>query len=275
MAGGGKLEKRMEHDSLFTNYTHLDNNGCTQVDTLHLTINNPVHTATTETACETYIWNGIAYTTSGNYTYTHLDNNGCTQVDTLHLTVNYNSTGDTTATACDGFIWWNTNYTNSTDLPTHVYTNAAGCDSIVTLHLTINYSVTMFDTLTIDSNELPYDYYGNTINDEGDYTFNGTTVAGCDSTTYLNVVVNQVGIFDIQNSESEIQLYPNPTGGLLTVAAEGLKSVEVLDVVGRKLVVHECLSDNETIDMSALPNGAYALRIVTYDTTYIRKVVKK
>ena len=28
-------------------YSHLDNNGCTQVDTLHLTINHPVHQAIT------------------------------------------------------------------------------------------------------------------------------------------------------------------------------------------------------------------------------------
>ena len=48
-----------------------------------------------------------------------------------------------------------------------------------------------------------------------------------------------------------------------------------MDVVGRKLMVHDCLSDNETIDLSTLPSGAYTLRIVTHNQTHIRKVVKK
>ena len=68
-------------------YKHLDGNGCTQVDTLHLTVHHPVHVAKTDTACETCTWNGKAYTVSGDYTYKHLDANGCTQVDTLHLTI--------------------------------------------------------------------------------------------------------------------------------------------------------------------------------------------
>jgi hypothetical protein len=301
--------------------------GCDSVVTLHLTINNPAHTASTETACDSYIWNGTTYEASGDYTYSHTDANGCSQVDTLHLTINNSTTGDTTVTACESFTWQGTTYSvsgdvhggtplqnaagcdsvvtlhltinNSTTGDTTVTAcecftwqgttysvsgdvhggtplqNAAGCDSVVTLHLTINHSVVMYDSITIASTELPYDYHGNTINEEGDHTFNGTTVGGCDSTLHLHVVVNQVGIDDNQRTESEIQLYPNPTGGVLTVAAEGIKSIEVMDVVGRKLMVHDCLSDNETIDLSTLPNGAYTLRIVTHDQTYIRKVVKK
>ena len=69
-------------------YSHEDANGCTQVDTLHLTIKNPTHQATTVTECSSYVWNGCTYNTSGKYTYSHEDANGCTQVDTLHLTIN-------------------------------------------------------------------------------------------------------------------------------------------------------------------------------------------
>ena len=57
------------------------------VVTLHLTVYNPIHTAETDTVCDSYTWNETEYTQSGDYTYSHLDVNGCTQVDTLHLIV--------------------------------------------------------------------------------------------------------------------------------------------------------------------------------------------
>ncbi|MBR2773225.1 MAG: hypothetical protein IKD78_14660, partial [Bacteroidales bacterium] len=62
-------------------YSHEDDNNCTQVDTLHLTINNPQHQHYEVTACESYTWengNGETYTASGDYTYSHEDNNNCT-----------------------------------------------------------------------------------------------------------------------------------------------------------------------------------------------------
>ena len=290
-----------------------------------MTINNPVHTATTEAACETYTWNGTAYTVSGDYTYVHTDNNGCTQVDTLHLTVNHSTTGDTAAVACDSFIWWNTNYTNSTNEATHTLTNAAGCDSVVTLHLTINHSttgvdvqtacdsytwidgntytesnfnsqfsilnslgcdstvtlnltinhsVTFYDTLTIGSNELPYDYYGNSIDGQGNLTFEGTTSEGCDSTTHLFVIVNQVGIGDVQTADG-ITLFPNPTSGMLTIRGNGLKRVEVMDMVGRAMLIVECQRDSERVDLSELPQGTYVVRIIAENGIAVRRVVKR
>ncbi|MBP5401468.1 MAG: choice-of-anchor J domain-containing protein, partial [Bacteroidales bacterium] len=87
-------------------HSHADANGCTQVDTLHLTINKPVHTAITVVECETYTWtdgNGTTYTESGTYTHSHTDANGCTQVDTLHLTINNPVHTATTVTACETY----------------------------------------------------------------------------------------------------------------------------------------------------------------------------
>ena len=258
------------------NYTfsHLDANGCTQVDTLHLTINNPVHTATTETACESYTWNNTAYTASGNYTYSHLDANGCTQVDTLHLTINYSTTGDTTAVACDSFTWWNTNYTNSTNTPTHTYTNVAGCDSVVTLHLTINYSV---ETTVSETAEGSYTWNGETYTESGTYQWHGTTVDGCDSTVTLMLTINTVGIDEIENSKFEIDIYPNPTTGMLTIEGDGVVRVEVMDMLGR-VTMDRTLSQWEgtlTIDLSNMPQGSYVLRIITCDGSIIRRVMKR
>ena len=175
-------------------HSHEDTNGCIQVDTLHLTINNPVHTATTETACESYTWTagtGTTYTESGTYLHSHEDANGCIQVDTLHLTINTPTAGDTTATVCGSFSWYEySDLTQSGDY-THILTNAAGCDSIVTLHLTINQPVTTTSTATICDSELPYVWNGLAFNEAGTQNLTLQAVNGCDSTIEMTLTVNQ------------------------------------------------------------------------------------
>ena len=139
-------------------YSHTDTNGCTQVDTLHLTINNPVHTAVTETACESFTWNGTEYTLDGDYTHSHTDTNGCTQVDTLHLTIYDNETFEFTVVTEDSCYTWNTQtYCTSGDY-TQTFQTIHDCDSVVTLHLTI--------TVGIDDHDgLHFKVYPNPTND--------------------------------------------------------------------------------------------------------------
>jgi adenosine/AMP kinase len=118
-------------------------NGCDSVVTMTLTVNNPMHTATTEVACESFIWNGVTYTESGDYTYSHQDANGCTQVDTLHLTINNSVSIDAYLTINESDLPFT--YGDTTFLPGSVqsgdyffyFTTADGCDSIIVLHLTV------------------------------------------------------------------------------------------------------------------------------------------
>ena len=129
-------------------YSHPDTNGCTQVDTLHLTIHNPTHTAITVSECGTYTWNGIEYTQSGDYTYSHPDTNGCTQVDTLYLTLHQLQQSEFTVEVPDDCYTWNdTEYCENGDY-TQVLTDEFGCDSTVTLHLTLRVGI---DTHTSDN----------------------------------------------------------------------------------------------------------------------------
>ncbi len=174
-------------------YSHTDDNGCTQVDTLHLTINNPVPVVTTEVACESYIWangDGQTYTTSGNYTYSHTDANGCTQVDTLHLTVNNPVPVVTTEVACDSYTWVNGDgqtYTTSGDY-TYSHTDNNGCIQVDTLHLTINNGedVTLEPVTVCDS----YEWYGETYTESATLTHQNTNDEGCSFTETLVLTVN-------------------------------------------------------------------------------------
>ena len=68
--------------------TGLNAAGCTDVQTLVLTINNSTSSSVSITACDSYTWsaNNVTYTASGTYTVTGLNAAGCTDVQTLVLT---------------------------------------------------------------------------------------------------------------------------------------------------------------------------------------------
>lgn len=251
--------------------TYLTTNaaGCDSTVTLNLTINHSTNGTETVTACDSFTWNGTTYAESSTATYLTTNVAGCDSTVTLYLTINHSTNSTETITACDSYTWNGTTYTES-DIATYQTTNAAGCDSLVTLNLTINHSAATYDTLTISSDLLPYDFNGISINHEGDYTLALTTAEGCDSTVYLNVQVT-TGIDDVA-SLNDIKIYPNPTNGKVTIVADKVLNVDVLDIVGRKVTTFD---NTDTIDISMLSEGSYILRITTSHGVAVRKIVKK
>ena len=253
-------------------YNYTAANGCDSVVTLTLTVNNSIAVSTDVTVCDSYTWNGLNYVATGTYTQSFTAANGCDSVVTLNLTVNQSYTSTDVVEECDGYIWIDgVNYTTSTTSPRFTFIAANGCDSVVNLNLTINHSVEIYDSITILETELPYNFRGNNISSAGDYVYNGTTVSGCDSTVYLHVNVQAVGI-DVVNSLDDVNIYPNPTRGRVTVTADEVVKVEVLDIVGRLVATFE---NTNTFDISDLGEGAYTLRITLPNGTTVRKVVKK
>ena len=174
------------------NYSYTDNNGCTVVDTLVLTINQPTTETVTASACGSYAWNGQTYTASGLYTYTTTNAAGCDSTVTLALTINQPVYSTVNQTACDSYVWSDGNgqtYTTSGSYIVTVSGGAAnGCDSIVTLNLTINNGVSSTDVATACDS---YNWNGETYTVSGTYTWTGTTSNGCDSTVTLTLTVNQ------------------------------------------------------------------------------------
>ena len=256
------------------NYTYTYNaaNGCDSVVTLALTINQSVADALNAIACDNFIWDGETYTTSGTFTNTYTAANGCDSVVTLTLTVNNSVSVIYEVTECDSYIWIDgVNYTESTNEPTVTMTTVNGCDSVITLHLTINHSVEVYDTIDITDNQLPYNYNGFTVYAAGDYEVNGNTATGCDSTVYLHVNVSHIGI-EVVNTLDDITVYPNPSRGRVTVTADEVIKIEVLDFVGRLVATFE---NTNTFDISNLAEGAYNLRITLPEGVTVRKVIKK
>ncbi len=87
-------------------------------------------------ACDSYEWNGISYTSDGDYVQILTASNSCDSIVTLHLTINNSVHYSFTETATSPYIWNGTEYTETGDY-TQTFTAENGCDSIVTLHLNI------------------------------------------------------------------------------------------------------------------------------------------
>ena len=93
-------------------------------------------------ACDSLVWYGNTYTSSGIYKDTLQTTAGCDSIVTLNLTINNAVVGDTTnTTVCDSLVWNGSSY-SSTGLYNDALQTISGCDSIITLNLTVSSSET-------------------------------------------------------------------------------------------------------------------------------------
>lgn len=72
-------------------------------------------------------------------------------------------------------------------------------------------------------------------------------------------------------ADDAIQVFPNPTHGLVHIGGTDILEVKVYDNMGRILSTY--LNTNE-IDLSELPDGVYTLRIIGENGHLVKKVVK-
>ena len=147
------------------------------------TLNDP------QVACDSFVWNGQPYYTSGNYTQTLHTIHNCDSVVTLQLTINNTKRTTVDSTVCNTIAWNGKTYTQS---GTYVDTlqAACNCDSIVTLNLTVKHSSAANANLTLCSAQLPYDYNGYQVTQAGTFTVTIDNTVGCDSVITLTVAVN-------------------------------------------------------------------------------------
>ena len=85
-------------------------------------------------------------------------------------------------------------------------------------------------------------------------------------------VIHDLAHFDVpENGEKVVSLYPNPVKDRLFVKAENLQSVEVYNTVGQLVM----MTAEETIDLSALTDGIYLVRVVCEDGMITQRIVKQ
>jgi hypothetical protein len=214
--------------------------GCDSVVTLDLTVNYPDSSLTTDSACESYTWNGITYTTTDTYYFNTQTVLGCDSIAVLDLFVGYNEINTTTVTTCDNYEWLDANGIiivtplNSDSavsgsvvgnygldglyIDTVEYINQGGCDSIEILNLTITSTVLStsqaIDIFACDGWMGPDTvYYTNTGIAN---VVTGTTLDGCDSVQpfNINIAPDKSSVTNITACDSYTWIIATDTSGL-------------------------------------------------------------
>ena len=86
-----------------------------------------------------------------------------------------------------------------------------------------------------------------------------------------DIVISAEGVGINEADANAVNVYPNPTTGMLYVEGDGIQNVEVLDLNGRTLMS----AQGGAIDISSLDGGVYMIRTTTESGVTMKKIVKK
>ena len=119
-----------------------------------------------------------------------------------------------------------------------------------------------------------YEFFDNLVENQcGGYGYWVTSVyvknnEKCESTDEaVSIIVTDVE----ENIDSKIQVYPNPTNGLLNVSGEGMMHITVCNMLGQRQV-ETTAQDNAVIDLNNCSQGIYIVRIETSNGVKVQKV---
>jgi hypothetical protein len=269
-----------------------NSNGCDSVVTLDLAILNTSIGIDVITACDSYMWNGITYTSNNNTALDTLANvAGCDSIITLNLTILNSSSFTDVITSCTEMIWIDgITYNQTTSGQTFTIPNTNGCDSVVTLDFTlleVDTTVTRnYLTLSAQATSATYqwiDCVNGAINGETNANFRATvngdyqvevTQNGCIDTSAC-FTINNVGI-----QETEligISLYPNPTSDVLNIDKGSNTTLEITITNSAGAVVHQSTTQNQitTINMAQMAAGMYVVALKNELGVKVERVVKR
>jgi hypothetical protein len=205
--------------------------------------------------------------------------------------------GTEAATICQGDIYtFGTQSLTMAGQYTETFTSVGGYDSTVTLTLTVNPTPEVWlgnDTSICDGNVLILDagifeyYFWNdnnnsetqtlAVTESGEYIVEVYNANNCFNTDTIIVNVETCTNINDISSRYEFLIYPNPASKFIIIESKTLKdeSLQIFDIAG-KVVLSSSFREGTTkqyksIDISALQNGIYFVRI----GVQVHKFVKK
>ena len=87
-----------------------------------------------------------------------------------------------------------------------------------------------------------------------------------------SLTINVKNSTDINEFGVKANLYPNPTDGNITIEAEGLQRLTVVNELGQVVYDAEVNNDTETLNMSQFGVGIYMVRIYTRNGMSVKRV---
>ena len=280
--------------------------GCDSLFVLHLVVSEAAHYEFDHQSCGIYTWNGVDYDTSGDYQQLFSTSDGCDSVVVMHFNILDSYLIEIDTVSCGLLLWQGELLSESGDYSTMLQ-SAMGCDSLVILHLlkgeemdnAITGLVSVYFATNMVYGTYTYHLDSTGINpssvhwsiDRDDWQIHpqgATCTLVCTSegvgklrawteNEICNVdtsLVIHASYFDIEENNSVISIYPNPTKGILTVEAEGIEGIRLIDMVGQVLETHECGSlDAVTLNLKGYKPSVYLLEVKTVKGVIKQRVV--
>ncbi|MCX6283108.1 MAG: T9SS type A sorting domain-containing protein [Bacteroidetes bacterium] len=92
----------------------------------------------------------------------------------------------------------------------------------------------------------------------------------------IQLVDHTEGIKDM-GSRNEINIYPNPASGIITVSGNhfmGEMDVSVYDILGQLSLQQTIYKNKEDINISSLGKGIYMIRVLSQNDYHVRMIIK-
>ena len=113
---------------------------------------------------------------------------------------------------------------------------------------------------------------GETASDLSAGTYVVTIVDGCGEVTEEEVIIGGTNIHSI--GKTEVQLFPNPTKGVIYLQGIETGAVTVFNTLGEEIFTLRISSANQVVDLSDLPQGSYYVKIEGGDIAETHRVVR-
>ena len=146
------------------------------------------------TACDSFLWMGQWYVTSGTFTSNSQSQFGCDSIVNIQFTLFSSDTVTVALEACDSIEIGGQLFTSSGLVP-QLLSSTFGCDSLVLWQLTINPTLYVsIDTTVFDES---YEWNSSSYAASGIYSQVFTSAVGCDSIVTVNLTVLTSGVDEL------------------------------------------------------------------------------
>lgn len=117
-----------------------------------------------------------------------------------------------------------------------------------------------------------------TITETGDYKVVIINGNGCTAQATGTFQTDDAGL--ATNNLKQLNIYPNPTNGMLTIdwgTIKGVQKIRVYDMIGKEVFVAPASNNanKQSINLSRFEKGIYVIRLVTKENTISRKITKQ
>ena len=107
------------------------------------------------------------------------------------------------------------------------------------------------------------------------YNVNGTDVNGCVNTANVTVNVNDcVGIQQLSSAKLNINVYPNPTTGLISLELNATTQITITNALGQVVLTETAAAGKQIIDLKNQHNGLYFMNLKQDGKHQTIKVIK-